>query len=341
MGCCGPKVVAVISCVLNIIGAILFFIGYGLKESRTESIWVGLFCLVLAFSCFAIIFAGDNASLFLPFLVLDFPALLLDAYLFLRVLLALILEHKSSFWHEMNEPSPIDVTVKLIIMLVISLIVTALFAWFYSIIFRAYVELAEKSAPDNANSEGYGDVAAGPTCCCGPCRARIETAIPVVALIGFLCQLFVAVVYFYHYGQCDYVDYCFAFILLGPVCLAAAIAYLVVVFAQRERNPSLFLPYLFIMPVQLLITLSLCVWLLVIREKILGPQILPHRGGFAFTIILVDDYIMMLFTELFPLVFHSWFYSLIFRAYKKTKQQKSASFVANSSSRAEESRVGP
>ncbi|KAL3110498.1 hypothetical protein niasHT_019359 [Heterodera trifolii] len=42
-------------------------------------------------------------------------------------------------------------------------------------------------------------------------------------------------------------------------------------------------------------------------------------------------------------VLHKWFHAIIFRAYKKTKQQqqKSASFIANSSSRAEESRVGP
>ncbi|KAL3098733.1 hypothetical protein niasHT_024487 [Heterodera trifolii] len=353
MGCCEPKVVAVISCLLNIFNAIDVFTGYGLQLTSFQLYSTGVFYLVLAFSCFAIIFARDNASLFLPFLVLK-PVVLIKTLSYCIVYVTILLNGPSFIIHwalvitnSGRLLSLSEVNILVIVSLVMFLPLTVLFAWFYSIIFRAYVELAEKSAPDNANSEGYGDVAAGsegyddvaagPTCCCGPCRARIETAIPVVALVGFFFLLSEASdTYTFFYSNCknDNDNFCIVYVIYCSLCLAAAIVYLVVVFAQRERNPSLFLPYLFIMPVILIIHLLDIALLLFIIIRGLGssdPRV--YEGlhliiGFLFEIFI--------FT-----VLHIWFYSLICRAYKKIKQHKSASFIANSSSQAEESRVGP
>ncbi|KAL3090417.1 hypothetical protein niasHT_028374 [Heterodera trifolii] len=314
--------IAGISCVIDIIIAISAFIA-GSDHDTLQCISVGVYWLILAFSCLMVIFARDNASLFLPYLVMK-PALLVASLVGCIILVGLLL-FAHSFVHNRAE------AILLTIFVVVSLLCTALLTWFYFIIFRAYVELVEKSAPpDNANSaEAYGDVAAGPTyCCCGPCRARIETAIPVVALVGFLFQLNEACVLFFI--ECK--DFCVVVIILGSMCLVSSIAYLLVLFAQRQHNPSLFLPYLIIMPIVMIIhwldfALLLFDTFMLSSTSVLG---LPVFIGLLLAFSVVP-------------VLHKWFHAIIFRAYKKTKQQqqKSASFIANSSSRAEESRVGP
>ncbi|KAL3101017.1 hypothetical protein niasHS_001477 [Heterodera schachtii] len=310
MGCCGPKVVGVICCVLDILTAIFVFLGYT-RESPTQRIVTGLYYLVLAVSCVMVIFAGDNASLFRPFLVLK-PVILIELLMICILFVSILL----------NEPLSEERS-GLIFTLVVCLLITALFAWFYSIIFRAYVELAEKSAPDNANLD-----AAGPTCCCGPLRAKIETGIPVFALIGFSFLLSEArAIFIYECKGCSTVH-----VSLGYLCLASAIAYLVVIFAQRDRNPSLFLPYLIIMPIILIMHLWDIALVLVI---ILESSLEGYYRVIPLTMPLLFAYVI------FPAL-HIWFYSLIFRAYNRTKQQMFSRFIAYSSrSRAEESRVGP
>ncbi|KAL3075496.1 hypothetical protein niasHS_012003 [Heterodera schachtii] len=335
MGCCGPKVVGVICCVLDILTAIIVFLGYVRQESPNQRIVTGVYCLIHAFSCLMVIFAEDDASRFRPFLFLK-PAILIKSLSACITSLIILLNEPSFivFSHELTkkdkEMSLSQIRILVIFMVVALPPVTVLFAWFYSIIFRAYVELAEKSAPDNANSKGYGDVSAGPTCCCGPFRARIETAIPVFALIGFFFLLDEARGTFFH--EC--LNYCSVYNTFGCLCLVSSIAYLVVSFAQNERNPSLFLPYLIIMPIILIIHL-LAIALLLYRI-IVGLGSSDPEFYEALHLIIGFFFEISMYT-----VFHAFFYSIIFRAYKKTKQQKSTSFIANSSSRAEESRVGP
>ncbi|KAL3098765.1 hypothetical protein niasHT_024519 [Heterodera trifolii] len=335
MGCCGPKVVAWICCVIDILSAIIAFSGYGQYETFVQRICTGALCLIHALSCLMVIFAEDDASRFRPFLILK-PAILIKS-LSACITSLIILLNEPSFIVFSKELTKKDKKMSLsqihilVIFMVVALPpVTVLYAWFYSIIFRAYVELAEKPAPDNANSKGYGNVAAGPTCCCGPFRARIETAIPVVALIGFFFLLDEARDTFFH--EC--LNYCSVYNTFGSLCLVSSIAYLVVSFAQRERNPSLFLPFLFIMPIILIIHL-LAIALLLYRI-IVGLGSSDPRVYEELHIIIGFFFEISMYT-----VLHAFFYSLIFRAYKKTKQQKSASFIANSSSRDEESRVCP
>ncbi|KAL3098764.1 hypothetical protein niasHT_024518 [Heterodera trifolii] len=326
MGCCGPKVVAGISCVIDILCAIIAFLGYTL-EKPDQSIVTGVYCLILAFACLLVIFAGDNASLFRPFLVLK-PVILIVLLMLCIVNVSILLNEPflRDRLHLTNMDSIKQYTLSevrsaFVVILVVCLLLTALFAWFYSIIFRAYVKLAEKSASDNANLD-----AAGPTCCCGPCRARIETAIPVFALIGFFFLLDEARGTLFY--KC--LNYCSVNNTFGYLCLVSSIAYLVVIFAQNERNPSLFLPYLFIMPVILIIRLlniALMLSIIIAGSSLRGFYLeLPPSIG------LLSGYVI--FT-----VLHIWFYSLIFRAYNRTKQQMFSHFIANSSSR--RSRVGP
>ncbi|KAL3100999.1 hypothetical protein niasHS_001459 [Heterodera schachtii] len=346
----GPKatpIVAVIGFVLDIAIAIFFFVNMPIINFTT--ILFILPFLVIAF-CYLMVVFGHiyrNCSLFLPFLALKPLGLIVGVLLCITSVPSIIMINmeKNKLEKDPSRKSPyltvlVDREPYVIIFMIVMGITTALHAWFYSIIFRAYVLVKEKSAPDNANSEGYGDVAAGPTCCCGPFRARIETGITVIALIGFFFQLSAAVMSFSFYNLCFWfgLEHCFVALLFGLLFLASAIAYLVVVFAQRERNPSLFLPFLFIMPIAKAASVSFWIFLFFYLIKLFNK--IPSDK--------VGPLIPLLFFFVLPLLFlfsitlfHTWFYSLIFRAFKKTKQQKSASFITNSSSRAEESRVGP
>ncbi|KAL3075497.1 hypothetical protein niasHS_012004 [Heterodera schachtii] len=314
MGCCGPKVVGVICCVLDILTAIIVFLGYVRQESPNQRIVTGVYCLILAFACLMVIFAGDNASLFRPFLVLK-PVILIVLLMLCIVNVSILLNEpflrynlRVTNMDSIKQYTLSEGTKK-----------SCCFVRFFSIAFS--FPLAEKSASDNANLDR-----AGPTCCCGPCRARIETAIPVFALIGFFFLLDEARGTFFH--KC--LNYCSVNNTFGYLCLVSSIAYLVVIFAQNERNPSLFLPYLIIMPVILIIRLLNIALMLPII--IVGSSLREFYLELPPSIGLLSGYVI--FT-----VLHIWFYSLIFRAYNRTKQQMFSRFIANSSSR--RNRVGP
>ncbi|KAL3098787.1 hypothetical protein niasHT_024541 [Heterodera trifolii] len=348
MGCCDPKatpIVAVIGFMLDIALAIFFFVY--LPKIVFVFILLVLPFLIIAF-CYLMVVFGHiyrNCSLFLPFLAVKPLGLICGVLLCITSVPSIIFINKVKNKLEKYPPSSYksssltilnDRELYEIISMIVMGLTTALHAWFYSIIFRAYVLVKEKSAPDNANSKGYGDVAADPICCCGPFRARIETGIPVVALIGFFFQLSAAAVAFFGYHLCS--EYCFVHLSFALLFLASAIAYLVVIFAQRKRNPLLFLPYLIIMPIakfaSVILWILLFIGLILKFNKIPADEVDPIAGLLFFIVLPL----LFLFSIT---LFHTWFYSIILRAYKKTKQQKSASFITNSSSRAEESRVGP
>uniref|UniRef100_A0A914IDF2 MARVEL domain-containing protein n=1 Tax=Globodera rostochiensis TaxID=31243 RepID=A0A914IDF2_GLORO len=153
------------------------------------------------------------------------------------------------------------------------------------------------------------------TFCCGPFRTSVETGTYLVAILGFVLELIVAI---YDFAK-------FHSVLPGLFPLLSAISYLSVVFAQKKNNPSLFMPYLLVEGIGLVFNMLVCITIATIT--ILVPQEivdeLNKRSEKPITReMLRPNLIVCLIIVSLYFAMTAWFYSIIYRAYKMLKDAK-------------------
>ncbi|KAI3411083.1 hypothetical protein GPALN_003168 [Globodera pallida] len=155
------------------------------------------------------------------------------------------------------------------------------------------------------NKYGANNNKSGATCCCG--SVSIETGTYVAAIV--VCVDYIAWAIFFFYRL--------KIILFGVIILCCfAFACLLVIYAQKECNPWLFVPYLIVGVVDLIARAFLCFWFYACLSETPSQSELSTREYQSVCIFFLGYYAVSI-----PL--YVWFYSIICRGFLAVKEVES------------------
>lgn len=167
----------------------------------------------------------------------------------------------------------------------------------------------------------YQQMEASATCCAGPLRTHVEKGAFVIAVIGMVWSVVLAILApFRPIGMLAVLGIEMCHLITFAVCLF-------IVIAQRKRNAAYYMPYLIYMGIALVCTSLTIVGLVVLT--IAAPQSLIDEFNKVYPELKLDVHkfrLILGFGALFyalATAFWAWVYSIVYRAYKYIKAGQS------------------